>query len=745
MVMAPKRQSKSASDHGPDRTLSRRSLLQGFGASAGLMVVFSSTGVTTASRGNQSSRSLALQDTERSAPVDLDSYLLLNEDGTVTLLTGKVEYGQGIQTGFGQLVAEELSIPFESVEVIHGITDRVPYDGSTVGSQSTRRTGPILRQAAAEMREWLLELGAEELGVPVTDLSLQDGAIVVTGSPATSIEFAALAAGEPSTRELRADVPLKDPADYTVVGQDIPRVDVPPKVTGEMKYGIDAAVEGMVYGKVVRAPARGSTLDSVDFSVAEGMSGVVGVVHDGNFAGVAAESLEQAEAALSAVEAVWTPPATTTTHETIYDLLKSTPDDGQALEEETTTPEDSGSGLAAAEQMITATFKAPYVSHAPMEPKAALVQITDERVDVWTSTQGPFGAQEAVAELLGRPIEEVVVTPLMGGGAFGSKTPFDAEIEAARLAQAVDRPVKVIWTRQEEYQEARFRPAMLIELEAGLDATGRISAWNFDLYSSAYYPEGAAEPTSCAANASANVRDTYDVETSVTTWYQSHSPLPPHFWRGNGAAINTFAREVVLDELAELAGADPVSFRAGLLLSSPRLQAVMDAAVEKAGWTPGVGSTGEGVGIALCYENDTYVAEVAKVEVDETSGQIRVLHVDAAADCGLVVNPLAVHMQAEGSVIQSLSPTLREMVTFENGRVTNPTFGQARPIRMSESPTVDLVFVEDKTQPMGGIGEPFVAPVPAAVSNAVYDAVGIRLRELPFTPDRVLAALAERG
>ncbi|MGH2560019.1 MAG: molybdopterin cofactor-binding domain-containing protein [Thermomicrobiales bacterium] len=739
---------ESSSFNQPARTLSRRRLLQAIGATAGLMVTWSST-AAAAGGGRGGNRTLArTQGGGPEIPMDVDSYLMVNEDGSITVMTGKVEYGQGIQTGFGQLVAEELSVPFESVEVICGITNVVPYDGATVGSASTRRTGMRLRQAAAEMREWLIELGAEELGVPAGELAVQGGAVVVASTPATMIEYAALAAGNQAARELREDVPLKDPAEYTVVGQDIPRVDVPFKVNGEMKYGIDAAVEGMVYGKIVRPPARGATLESVDFSAAEAMPGVVGTFHDGNFAGLAAERLDQADSALSAVRATWTPPATTTTHVTIYDLLKSTPDAGEVLVDEDAgeTAEsipDPAAALDGAAHRVAAAFRAPYVSHSPIEPKAALVQIADDQVDVWTSTQSPFGTREAVAEALGRPLEEVVVTTLMGGGAFGSKTPPDAEVEAARLAQAVGRPVKVIWTRQEEFQDARFRPAMLIELEAGIDADGNLSAWKYDLYSSAYYPEGAAEATRCAADQSANMRDIYDFGTAKTTWYQSHSPLPPHFWRVNGATNNTFAREVTLDELAELAGVDPVTFRTKLLGNNPRMQAVMDAVVAKAGWTPGVGSTGQGIGIALAFDTGSWVAEVAHVAVDETSGQIRVRHVDVGLDCGLVVNPLAVRSQAEGSVVMGVSPTLREMTTFENGRVTNPTFGQYRPLTMMEAPTVDVVFVEDKTNPMGGVGEPIVSPVTGAVANAIYDAVGIRLREVPFTPDRVLAALAE--
>ena len=728
-------------------SLSRRRLLQAVGG-AGLTIAFSSS--VAAAGGSRAGRGLAAgfqQTAQREPPMDLDAYLTVNPDGTITVLTGKVEYGQGIQTGFGQLVAEELSVPFESVEVVYGITDRVPYDGATVGSGSTRRTGVRLRQAAAEMRAWLLELGAAELGVPEAELSVQDGAVVVTGSPESKVAYAALAAGKPAARELREDVPLKDPANYTIVGQDIPRVDVPLKVTGEMKYGIDAAVEGMVYGKVVRPPARGATLESVDFSAAEAMPGVVGTFHEGNFAGLAAERLEQAEAALAAVKATWTPPATKTTHETIYDLLTSTADAGELLEEEeeTAIESDPAVGLENAVHRVTAEFRAPYVSHSPIEPKSSLVSVTADHVEVWTSTQSPFGAQDAVAAALGRPIEQVSVTTMMGGGAFGSKSASDAEVEAALLANAVGRPVKLIWTRQEEFQDARFRPAMLVKIDAGLDEAGNISAWKYDLYSSAYYPEGAEEATRCAANQSANVRDIYEIATSATTWYQSHSPLPPHFWRVNGASNNTFAREVTIDELAELAGADPITFRSRMLGNNPRMQAVMDAVVAKAGWKPGVGSTGQGIGIALAFDVGSWVAEIAHVTVDETSGQIRVSHVDVAFDCGLVVNPLAVRSQAEGSVVMGLSPTLREMTTFDSGRVTNASFGQYRPITMMEAPTVDVVFVEDKTNPMGGVGEPMVSPVSAAVANAIYDAVGIRLRELPFTPDRVLAALAARS
>jgi nicotinate dehydrogenase subunit B len=711
--------------------VTRRRFLQAVGGSAALVVTWSSV------RFGSPVEAAALQQARRTPPRDVDSYLAIGEDGTVTLATGKVEFGQGIQTGFAQLVAEELDVPFERVNVVMGITDQVPYDGATVGSQSTRRTGQVVRQAAAEMRQWLLELGAAELGVSADRLVVPDGTIAVGGDASKTVTYAKLAAGKKAQRQLGENTRLKDPAHHTIVGQEIPRLDLPTKINGEVKYGYDATVEGMVHGKIVRPPALGATLQSIDFSEAEAMPGVVGTFRDGDFAGLAAERRDQADAALAKVKAVWSPVETGNTSANIFDLIKRTADAGEVLDEEPGDPDTALAGL----QTISATFRAPYVSHSPIEPKAALVKIDLDRVDVWTSTQLPFGVQQDVAALLNRPLEQVVVTPLMSGGAFGSKSPTVAELEAGRLAQAFGKPVRIQWTRQDEFQFGRFRPAAQVEITAGLAADGNVAGWKYDLYSTGYFPEGAAEPTRCAANLSADAGEIYTLPNAKSTWYQGHSPLSPHFWRANGTSYNTIAREVMLDELAEKAGVDPVTFRARLLGKNPRMKAVMDAVVAKSGWKPGVGSTGQGIGLALAYTDETYVATAAHVTADQTSGQIHVVHVDVAIDCGLVVNPEAARQQIEGSVNFSLSPTLREAITFDNGKVTNDSFGEYRPLTIVDAPTIDVVFVEDKTQPMAGIGEPAVAPVLGAVANAIYDGVGIRLRDLPFTPDSVLAAL----
>lgn len=737
-------------DRNANTAISRRRFVQSAGA-AGLTIFWSSraaaqeatpgnaTPIGSPEAGATPEATPAPQAQQSPFPMEVDAYLRVNEDGTVTLLTGKVEFGQGIRTGFAQLAAEELSLPFEAIQIVMGQTDEAPFDLGTFGSLSTRLTGPRIRQAGAAMREWLFELAAEQTGRDASGFVLENGKVVATDHSGIEIPYAELAAGKSAARELDPEVELKSPDRFTVLGQSIPRPDVETKVDGSAAFGIDAVADGMVWGKIVRPPAFGATLVDVDFSEAEAMEGVVGTFRDGDFAGLAAETLQQAEAAIAAVEATWEEPATATTHETIFDLLLETAREGEKLGD-TTSPADSVDIAEAISDPLEVTFRAPYVNHAPIEPRSALVSVTDDRVDVWSSTQDPFGVRAGVAEVLGRDVESVVVTPQYPGGAFGSKVLPMAETEAARLSQAFGRPVKLVWTRHEEFSHGQYRPAMLVNIVSGVDGDGNISGWRYDLYSASYFPEGSDNANPAAADWSADILEIYSV-TARTVWHQSDSPLPPYFWRVNGATTNTWAREVTMDMLAERAGLDPVTFRLNHLGDNSRMAAVLEAAVEKAGWTPGVGPTGQGIGVALGFDANTYVAEVARVELDEGTGEIRVRHVDVAIDCGLVINPEAATHQVEGSVVLGTSATLREIITFENGRVTNPTFADYAPITMREAPSVDVVFVEDKTDPMGGIGEPAVAPSTAAIANALYDLAGIRLFDIPFTPDRVLAEL----
>jgi nicotinate dehydrogenase subunit B len=680
------------------------------------------------------------------ASQDVDNYLSIDGDGAVTLRVGLVEFGQGIETGFMQLVAEELEVPFDSVKTIMGNTVETTFNLGTFGSLSTRLTGPIIRGAAAQMREWLLDLGAAELGVDRGAVLARNGSVVVAADPNRSVSYAELAAGQRAQRTVAPDVPLKDPATYTIVGQPIPRIGARSKVTGELQFGIDAAMDGMLYAKIVRPPALGARLQSIDFSDAEQAPGFAGSFRDGDFAAVLGTRFEWAETALAAVKAQWSAVETGQTSDNIHELLRASADGGSpipaapAAASATPSPVSSASPAAPIAKPLNLTFKDQYVQHAPIEPKACLVNVGLDGVDVWTSTQSPFAVQSAVATQLGVDPATVRVWPLASGGAFGGKIIPRQEVEAAVLSAYFGKPIKIMWSREEEFQYAQFRPPMVIDVKTGLAADNTIASWQYDFYAAAYYPEDAAAWTDAGSAWTSDVTESYAVPHARTTFYRSKSPLPPYFWRVNGASTHTFAREVTINHLAEMAGMDPVAFRLALT-ENPRLAAVIQKVVTQSGWTPGIGSTGQGLGMAAVFNDGTFVAEVAKVAVDSATGVITVERVDCVIDCGLIVNPEGVRHQVEGAIVMACSPTLKEAVEFSNGKVTNPTFGQYNPLRLNEAPREIVVdFVEDKAHPMGGVGEPAVAPVPAAIANAVHDAVGIRLYEVPFTPDRVLAA-----
>lgn len=735
-----------------DRSLTRRNLLKSSGLGAGLFVFWKSgaagqeatpAATPTPEHGTVNTRGIPYSTVFSPDPQEVDAHLKIGEDGTVTLFTSKIEFGQGIKTAFAQLVAEELNLPFEGVNVDMGDTGKAAPAFGTFGSLSVRSSGPTIRAAAATMNAWLLELASEELGAGVNELVNKDGVIA---GPNGEVTFADLAAGKASGRAIDPEVTLKDPADYTVVGQPIPRVDVTDKVMGKQIYGIDVEVEGMVYGKILRPPTIDALLVSVDFTEALAAPGIVDSVHipEKNFAAIVGERKDDVERAIKLVQAEWNELESDTTSENIYDRLKETAREPISLDEEGHDADPLGD-LEAAGVSETFTYKLPYLSHSPIEPKSAVVHIQPDQVEVWVSTQDVFSARAAVAVALGRNEEDVLTHGMHPGGAFGSKVSPQAEIECAWIANAVDRPVKLIWDRIEEIQFGQFRPAMRIEVTTGLDDDGKIVGWNYDAYTAGYYPENAPEPTGSASDWSANLLEIYSVGSAKTQLSNGVSPLPPFFWRVNGATSNTYAREATMDILAEKAGMDPVSFRDTMLADNPRMAAVMHAAVDSSGWAPGVGSTGQGYGVAIGFDANTYIAEVAKVEVDVDTGELKILQFDAAVDAGLVVNPEGVKHQIEGGILMSLSTAIREELKFEGGKLLNGTLATYDPIRMQDTPAiVNTTIISDPNQPMAGIGEPGVAPVIAAVANAIYDACGARMFQAPFTPERILAALAEK-
>lgn len=756
-----KSDSSSLAQKALHRSLSRRSFFRTAGAATGLAIVWR-TGAL-AQDATPAASPIALPSSSNlvdnynpapsiaflQSPTDVDAYLAIDVEGNVTLRTSLVDFGQGIETGFMQIVAEELGTAFEKVSLIMGQIDEVPFNIGTFGSLSTQVSGPVFRSAAATMREWLLDLGAEALGIDRSDAVAEAGSVVSKNDPNKRVSFGELAGGKASSKQIDAKVTLKDPSTYTIVGQPIPRVHAREKATGQAKYGIDAALPGMIHAKIVRPPQLGAQLQDIDFTEAEKVTGFLGSFRDGNFAAVVADRYEHAAAAVQAVKATWSEVKTGNTSENIHELLRSTADAGTplgaaAVGEGTPTPVPATP--LPVEKPLKLTFQDQYVNHAPIEPKAALVNVTADHVDVWASSQTPHGVQAAVATQLGIDTSKVSVHTLLSGGAFGSKILPNAEMPAAVLSAHFGKPVKLIWGRDEEFQYAQFRPAMVVDVNTGLTSDGRIASWTYDAYTAAYYPEGAKTATGSASDWGADVTEIYSVDVAQSTLYQGHAPLPPYFWRVNGASTNAFARETTMTQLAELAGKDPLSFRLALLDKNPRMAAVLQAVVDQAGWTPGAGSTGQGIGLACAFDANSSVAQVAQVKVDESTGVISVERMDCVIDCGLIVNPEGVRHQVEGAIVLSLSPTLKEAITFDNGKVTNPSWEQYNPLHMNEAPRqIEVGFVEDKSNPISGVGEPAVAPVPAAVAAAVYDAIGVWLYEMPFTPERVLAALKDAG
>ncbi|MGH2364562.1 MAG: molybdopterin cofactor-binding domain-containing protein [Chloroflexota bacterium] len=679
-------------------------------------------------------------------PAGIDSYLQFAPDGGVTLMTGKLEFGQGIQTAFAQIVADELDVPFEKVSVVMGITNKTPFDIGTFGSLSVRATGgPVIRQAAAMMHGWLVQLGASKLGVAPTDVSTKNGSVFVTASPSKSVGYGALAAGQKSGLAMnpKAPVKMKDPASFNYIGKSVPRLDIPFKVNGAMKYGYDAMVPGMKHGVVLRAPSNGATLTSVDTTAASTMPGVKGVVHVGDFVAIAADRMEQARAAVAAIKSTWQENPLPVTDKTIHDYMKAHHDQGGYISD--ITPDAAQAAAAKAVKKVSIRVTSPYLAHGAIEPMTALVSVQPDKTEVWTSTQDPFTLQDFVANQLKVPHDQVIITPLMSGGAFGRKAyAQDVVVEALKMSQALKMPVRVNWNRQEEFQLDRFKPATLIELETGLDANNNIAGWYYTIWYADRYPAGQVYPQPVIGADNAHVLDVYTkaIPNVASISYFGDSQFPTYVWRSNGGGVNSLAREAALDQLAEAAGMDPISFRAKLLTNSPRLLAVMQAAVKQANWTPGVGSTGKGIGIGITTYDGTHVAEVAHVTVDKTTGKVQVTHVDVVADVGLAINPDGVKYQMEGGVVsQGITHALKEGITFANGRVTNDSFAQYGPATQLDAPSVTVSVMPNEKDPPSAVGEPGVVPFPAAVSNAIYDAVGVRVLDMPFTPDKVLAAI----
>ncbi|MFZ0759855.1 MAG: molybdopterin cofactor-binding domain-containing protein, partial [Candidatus Sulfotelmatobacter sp.] len=657
------------------------------------------------------------RESEEDLPKSLAAWLHVAEDDKVTVYTGKAEVGQNIRTSLSQQVAEELRVPMASIQLVMADTALTPFDMGTFGSRTTPIMGPQLRNVAATAREAFLSLAAERWHVADASLVAADGKITDPHSK-RSISYGELSKGQELVTLIGGDPPLLSPKDWRVAGTSAPKVNGRDFVTGRHKYTPDMARPGMLVGKVVRPSAFRASLTSFNASEAEKIRGVT-VVHDGDFIAIAAPDDATAGRAAKAIRAEWKAPPQCSDATLFADLRKPSAEPGETYG--TSPSHMAGSveqGLSSADKLLAQTYTVAYIAHAPLEPRAALAEWTDGKLTVWTGTQRPFAVRDELAQAFRLPIASVRVIVPDTGSAYGGKHTGEAAVEAARLAKAAGKPVKIVWTREEEFTWAYFRPAGVIDVKSGVRKDGTLVAWQFDNYNSG--------PSA--------MRTPYDVANQTIKFHPADAPLRQGSYRGLAATANHFARETHMDELAQLLGMDPLAFRLKNL-SDPRLKAVFQSAAQKFGWGRERSTTRRGFGIAGGVEKGGYIATCAEVEIDPAGGDVQVKRIVATFECGAIVNPDGLRNQIMGSVLQGLGGALFEAVGFNNGKITNPHFAQYRLPRFGDSPQVEVEMLDRKDLPPAGAGETPIVGTSPAVGNAIFAATGIRLRSLPLVPD----------
>ena len=646
-------------------------------------------------------------------PQQISAWLHIGEDGTVTAFSGKAEMGQNIRTSMAQNVADELRVPFESVRMVMGDTALTPFDAGTFGSRTTPTMTPQLRLVASAARDLLVEVAAKEWNVAPEKLKAA-GAKVSDPASGRSQTYAALAHGKTLAQNLPAEDPVTPPADWTIAGKAVPKVDARDFVTGRHQYTPDLRPDSMLYGKVLRPPSFGATLTSYDDTAAKAMSGVF-VVRDGDFVGAAAPTEREARNALAAVRAQWNEKPQVSSRE-IFSYLKKNAESkvDDRHRNQRGSVEDALTGAA---HRVDATYTVAYIAHAPLEPRAAVAEWSGDKLTVHTGSQRPFGVRGELADIFRIPENNVRVIIPDTGSAYGGKHTGDAAIEAARLARAAGRPVKVVWTREEEFTWAYFRPAGVIEVKSTMSNDGKLLAWDFHNYHSG----------------SSGIETPYAVPNMRTEYHSVPLVLRSGSYRGLAATANHFARETHMDALAHAAKLEPLEFRLKNL-EEARLRAVLEAAAKKFGW-PRANKEGQGFGIAAGNEKGSFVATCAEIAVDKNSGAVRIVRLVTAFECGAIVNPDGLRNQVIGANIQGLGGALFEAIEFENGRITNPRFSRYRVPRFRDVPEIEAVLLDRKDIAPAGAGETPIMAVAPAIGNAIFNATGTRLNALPLVPN----------
>jgi len=712
----------------------------------------------------------------------LDSWLAIARDESVTVFTSKVDLGTGVLTALSQVVAEELDVPFDRVRMQTGDTENTIDQSQTSGSRTLHKAGPQLRQAAAAGRQALLKLASARLGASTDKLVIVDGVVSVAGSPSERVSYGELiggrrfnvkitASGSGADLKVAAETPAKDPESYKIVGTSVPRVDLPPKFTGEFTYSQDVKVPGMLHGRVVRPAVADSKPLSVDESSVAEIPGIVRVAHEGNFIGVVAETEWAAIQAARKLKVEWSAPRTKlpANREEAFAYLKNAKSYDDQIVANQGNVQDAFSGAG---KTFEAAYRWPFQMHGMLGPSCAVADVREDHATIWTGTQGPFRTRQEVARLLNFSERSVRIVYVEGAGCYGRLCADDVAEDAALLSRAVGKPVRVQWSRQDEHGWEPKGPAQLLTVRAAVDTTGKITAWEFEDRSIPWTAApgmpnlgsrqigimpvgpGSTGTGSGFVKGVSSGGDLYAIENQkiaspVVPWVHNlMTPLRTNNLRAPGSAGRCFGSESFMDEIAAGIGVDPVQFRLRHFGDDKRKVEALLAATRKAAWrerpspAPDSGGTpATGRGVAVSNRENTVVAAVAEVEVDRSTGKVIVKRVVIAHDCGLIANPNGLQNQIEGNVIQGVSRALLEEVNFNEQGVTNLDWSSYPTIRYQDIPEVEIVLINRSELGFLGAGEASLVPVPAAIANAVFDAIGARVRDIPMTPERVLVAL----
>ena len=688
----------------------------------------------------------------------LDRWVMVGPDGVIEIRTGKVEIGQGIISTLAQIAAEELDVDYARIRMIPADTGRSPNEGVTAGSRSTVESGSALRQACAEVRSAFLEAAAQRLGVGIDELFVRDGTIHRRASN-ESVTYWELSGAVDLARDADGRAAPKRADQLSLVGKSLPRIDLPGKVIGSDVYVHDLELPGMLHGRVLRPPSYRATLQAFDSGRIEAMSGVRAVVRNGRFIGVVAEREEQAVAAVAALEKYvrWTEATDLPDVDELPAYLRSLPAKPMVLSEK-------GTSLQAASQRLSATYSRPFLAHASIGPSCAVARSQGEAIEIWSQSQSIHPTRKDIATTLGIAPDAITVHHVQGAGCYGHNGADDAALDAVLLARAVEgHPVRLQWSHEDELAWSPYGPAMVVAMSGSVDGSGRIVDWRHDMWSNPHIarpglqespsllaawhieppfaqPPGIDALPGGKAASQRNAVPIYDfLNQRVVHHVLDRLPVRTGTLRAIGGFINTFAIECFMDELAHSAGIDPIDLRLKHL-SDERAIAAINAVRERSGlaWKRQSGSRGMGLGFARYSNEASYAAVVVEVDVGET---IKVVKAVAAVDCGRTINPDGVTNQVEGGIVQAVSWVLKEQVRFDRSRVTTRSWDDYPILRFSEAPPVEVTIIDRPDQPSLGMGEAVAGPTAAAIANAVFDAIGVRVRDLPLTRERMMMAI----